>query len=171
MQTLTGLSFKGTARSSGSSGDIPLNAFNIPQGSVTVTAGGQVLMENVDYTVDYVSGSIRIINEAIKRSGVPIDVHFENNATFGMQQRTYLGLRWDYLISKKLSVGGTMVRLSERPFFTKMEYGTDPIRNTMLGVDFNYQSEMPRMNKWLAKLPIINPMVLPPSLHLLKQPS
>ena len=149
--------FRGTARSSGTGGDIPLNAFNIPQGSVTVTAGGQTLIENVDYTIDYVSGSIRIINEAIKRAGVPINVDFENNATFGMQQRTYIGLRWDYLISKKLSVGGTMVRLSERPFFTKMEYGTDPIRNTMLGVDFNYQSEMPRMNKWLSKLPNYKP--------------
>ena len=125
--------FRGTARTSGTGGDIPLNAFNIPQGSVTVTAGGQTLVENVDYTVDYVSGSIRIINEAIKRANIPINVDFENNATFGMQQRTYLGLRWDYLISKKLSVGGTMVRLSERPFFTKMEYGTDPIRNSMLG--------------------------------------
>ncbi len=149
--------FKGTAKTSGSGGDIPLNAFNIPQGSVKVTAGGQTLQENIDYTIDYVSGSIRIINEAIKRSGVPISVDFENNATFGMQQRTYMGLRWDYLISKKLSVGGTMVRLSERPFFTKMEYGTDPIRNSMLGVDFNYQSEMPRMNKWLSKLPNFKP--------------
>ena len=149
--------FRGTAKTSGASGDIPLNAFNIPQGSVSVTAGGQTLIENVDYTVDYVSGSIRIINEAIKRSGVPINVDFENNATFGIQQRTYLGLRWDYLISKKLSVGGTMVRLSERPFFTKMEYGTDPIRNSMFGVDFNYQSETPRLTKWLSKLPNYKP--------------
>ena len=74
-----------------------------------------------------------------------------------MQQRTYMGLRWDYLVNKKLSVGGTMVRLSERPFFTKMEYGTDPIRNTMLGVDFNYQDELPRMNKWLGNLPNYKP--------------
>jgi cell surface protein SprA len=159
-QTYTNLNryvFKGSAKTTGSGGDIPLNAFNIPQGSVTVTAGGQTLIENVDYTIDYVSGSIRIINEAIKLSGVPISVDFENNGTFGMQQRTYLGLRWDYLISKKLSVGGTMVRLSERPFFTKMEYGTDPIKNAMLGFDFNYQSEIPRMNKWLGKLPNYTP--------------
>ncbi len=148
---------RGTARSSGSNGDIPLNAFNIPQGSVTVTAGGQVLQENVDYTIDYVSGSVRIINEAIKKSGIPINVNYENNATFGVQQRTYLGLRWDYLVNKKLSFGGTIVRLSERPFFTKMEYGTDPIRNTMMGLDFNYQNEFPRLNKWLDKLPFYTP--------------
>jgi cell surface protein SprA len=151
--------FKGTARSSGGggAGDIALNAFNVPQGSVQVTAGGRILQENVDYTIDYVSGNIRIINEAIKNSGVPIKVDYENNATFGVQQRTYLGLRWDYLINQKLSIGGTMVRLSERPFFTKMEYGMDPIRNTMMGVDINYQSELPRLTKWLGKLPNYKP--------------
>ncbi|MFY8046504.1 MAG: cell surface protein SprA, partial [Chitinophagaceae bacterium] len=150
--------FKGSARTSGSaSGEIPLNAYNVPEGSVQVTAGGQVLKENVDYTIDYVSGSIRVINEAIKRANLPIQVNYENNATFGVQQRTYLGLRWDYLVNRKLSVGGTMVRLSERPFFTKMEYGMDPIRNTMMGVDLSYQDELPRLTKWLGKLPFYKP--------------
>jgi len=150
--------FRGTARTSGTSaGEIPLNAYNVPQGSVQVTAGGQVLRENVDYTIDYTSGSIRIINEAIKRANLPIQVNYENNATFGVQQRTYMGLRWDYLVNRNFSVGGTMVRLSERPFFTKMEYGMDPIRNTMLGVDLNYRDELPRLTKWLGKLPFYKP--------------
>jgi cell surface protein SprA len=150
--------FKGTARTSGSAtGEIPLNAYNVPQGSVQVTAGGQVLKENVDYTIDYTSGNIRIINEAIKRANLPIQVNYENNATFGVQQRTYLGLRWDYLVNNKLSIGGTMVRLSERPFFTKMEYGSDPIKNSMLGIDVSYQNELPRVTKWLGKLPFYKP--------------
>ncbi|MEY3946325.1 MAG: cell surface protein SprA [Bacteroidota bacterium] len=145
---------RGTSKSAGGAGgEISLNAFNIPQGSVSVTAGGQTLIENVDYTVDYLSGTVRIINNAIVNSGLPVNVQFENNATFGVQQRTYMGARWDYLFNDKLSIGGSMVRLSERPFFTKMEYGSDPIRNTMTGIDINYNSELPRLNKWLSKLP------------------
>jgi cell surface protein SprA len=148
---------RGMSKSSGGSGDISLNAYNVPKGSVKVTAGGQVLIENVDYTIDYVSGTIRIINDAIRKSGVPVNVQFENNATFGVQQRTYLGLRWDYLVNKNLSIGGTMVRLSERPFFTKMEYGSDPIKNTMAGIDINYNNELPRLTKWLGALPFYKP--------------
>jgi cell surface protein SprA len=69
---------RGSSKSSGTNnGEISLNAFNIPQGSVTVTAGGQVLQENVDYTVDYIAGTVRIINNAIKQSGLPVDVKFE----------------------------------------------------------------------------------------------
>ncbi|NDC77264.1 MAG: cell surface protein SprA, partial [Chitinophagia bacterium] len=148
---------KGQSKSSGSGGEISLNAFNVPPGSVSVTAGGRTLMENVDYTVDYVSGTVRIINDAISKSGVPVNVQFENNATFGIQQRTYMGMRWDYIFNRKLSVGGTLVRLGERPFFTKMEIGSDPIRNTMVGVDMNYNSELPRLNKWLGYLPNYKP--------------
>ncbi len=148
---------KGTSKSTGTTGEISLNAFNVPPGSVTVTAGGRTLQENIDYTVDYVSGTVRVINDAIAKSGVPVNVQFENNATFGVQQRTYLGARWDYLFSKNFSMGGTMVRLSERPFFTKMEIGSDPIRNTMMGLDLNYNSELPRVNKWLGHLPNYKP--------------
>lgn len=144
--------FQGQVKGSGGS-EIYLGAFNVPQGSVSVTAGGQILTENVDYTVDYNLGSVKIINQAILNSGVPVSVQFENNAGFGIQQRNFLGLRLDYLASKKLSIGGSMVRLSERPFFTKMNYGEDPIRNTMYGVDFSYRSPWPGLTRMLDKLP------------------
>jgi cell surface protein SprA len=127
--------------------------FNIPRGSVSVTAGGQVLVENVDYEINYDLGTLRIINQAIISSGVPVNINYENNQAFGFQQRNFLGLRLDYLASKKLTLGGTVVRLGERPFFIKQLYGEDPIRNTMYGFDLDYNSEVPRLTKLLDKLP------------------
>ncbi len=146
----------GTAKGSSSS-EISLGAFNVPQGSVTVTSGGRNLLEGVDYTVDYNLGTVKIINQAILNSGVPVNVQFENNAGFGIQQRSFTGLRLDYQFintaKKSLSVGATMVKLSERPYFTKMNYSEDPINNKMYGLDFNYRSELPRLTRWLNKLP------------------
>lgn len=140
-----------------STSEISLNAFNVPPGSVTITAGGQVLVENVDYTIDYNLGTVRILNQSIINSGVPVSVQFENNSNFGFQQRNFLGLRVDYqalnTATRSLSLGATMVRLGERPFFTKTNYNEDPIRNTMYGVDFNYRTEAPRLTRWLDKLP------------------
>lgn len=146
---------KGSARTSGSS-DISIG-FNIPRGSVTVTAGGQTLIEGADYDINYDLGTIKVTNQAILNAGLPVQVNFENNAAFGIQQRNYLGLRLDYLakntLKEQLSIGGTMVRLGERPFFTKNNLGEDPIRNTMYGLDVNYRKEMPRLTKILDKLP------------------
>lgn len=155
-QTYANLSryvMQGQAKGSGAGSDIYLGAFNIPQGSVKINAGGQTLVEGQDYTIDYNLGSVKIINQAILNSGVPVNVSYENNAAMGMQQRGFLGLRADYIASKKLSLGASMVRLSERPFFTKMNYGEDPIRNRMYSVDFSYKSEVPGVTRFLNKLP------------------
>ncbi|HRQ51358.1 MAG TPA: cell surface protein SprA, partial [Agriterribacter sp.] len=149
---------KGVAKASSmGQSEISLNAFNVPQGSVTVTAGGRTLQEGSDYEVNYSMGTVRILNQAILSSGIPVDVQFENQAAFGMQQRNYMGLRLDYLANKNLTIGATAVRLSERPYFTKMGYGEDPIRNTMLGMDFSYRNEVPRLNRLLDKLPFYTP--------------
>ena len=144
---------QGQVKGSAGGSEISLNAFNVPPGSVTVTAGGQVLREGMDYTVDYNLGTVKIINSGILSSNIPVKVSFENNAGFGIQQRNFMGLRLDYLASKKLTIGASMVRLSERPYFTKMGYGEDPINNTMYGVDVSYRSDLPGLTRFLDKLP------------------
>jgi cell surface protein SprA len=149
---------KGSAKTSSSS-DISIG-YNIPPGSVTVSAGGQQLNENIDYTINYDLGTIKIINQAIINAGLPVQVNFENNATFGLQQKSYMGLRLDYRAinnaKEQLSIGATVVRLSERPYFTKVDYGEDPIRNTMYGLDLNFHKDVPRLTKLLNKLPFFN---------------
>lgn len=146
---------KGSAKISGSS-DISIG-YNVPRGSVTVTAGGRTLLEGVDYDINYDLGTIKIINSAIINAGLPVQVNSENNASFGLQQRSYMGLRFDYLakntLKQQLSIGGTVVRLSERPFFSKVNYNDDPIRNSMYGLDVNYRKDLPRLTKLLDKLP------------------
>ncbi|MBL0144613.1 MAG: cell surface protein SprA [Chitinophagaceae bacterium] len=146
---------KGSAKISGTS-DISIG-YNVPRGSVSVTAGGRVLQEGLDYDINYDLGTIKITNAAIINAGIPVQVNSENNATFGLQQRGYMGLRFDYIAKNKLkeqlSIGGTIVRLSERPFFSKVNINEDPIRNTMYGLDVNYRKEIPRLTKLLDKLP------------------
>jgi cell surface protein SprA len=145
----------GTAKGQASN-TLSLGAFNVPQGSVVVTAGGQTLKENQDYTVDYASGQVTIINQAIINSKVPVNVSFENNANFGLQQKSFMGLRLDYLAkntaTETFSLGATIERLNERPFFAKTDYGEDPVRNTMYGVDANYRGQLPQLTRALNHL-------------------
>ncbi len=146
---------KGTAKVSGSS-EISIG-LNVPRGSVTVTAGGRVLIEGIDYDINYDLGTIKITNAAINNSGAPVQVNSENNASFGVVNRGFTGIRFDYLAKQKLkeqlTIGGTIVQLRERPFFTKVGYNEDPIKNTMYGLDVNYRKEMPRLSRLLDKLP------------------
>ncbi len=143
---------KGSYKSSVSN-EISLGAFNIPQGSVKVTAGGQTLVENTDYRIDYSLGRITILNEGILNSGVPINVSFENNAAFAIQTKTLLGTRLDYTINNHFVLGATMMRLNERPFTQKVNIGEDPIANTIYGFDANYSTESQFISRIISKLP------------------
>ncbi|HXH18740.1 MAG TPA: cell surface protein SprA, partial [Chitinophagales bacterium] len=144
---------KGTFKSSVSN-EISLGAFNIPQGSVKVTAGGQVLTEGKDYTIDYSLGRVKIINEGVLNSGVPINVSYENNALFGFQTKTMFGMRADYKVNDKFSWGGTLLHLRERPFTQKVNIGEDPIKNLQWGLDANYNTESQFLTWLVDKLPL-----------------
>jgi cell surface protein SprA len=153
-QTFANLNrFELVGRSKGANNTDYQLGLNIPRGSVTVTAGGQVLQENIDYEINYDLGTLRVINQAIINAGLPVQVQYENNASFGLLQRSYMAMRMDYLMNRNLTLGGTVVRLGERPYFNKQNYGEDPIRNTMYGIDFDYRNNIPRLSRWLDKLP------------------
>ncbi len=144
---------RGSYKSSSSS-EIFLGGFNIPPGSVSVSAGGTRLVENQDYQIDYGLGKIKILNTGILNSGVPINIQYEDNATFGFQQQNFMATRFDYYLNKNLTLGATVMRLNERPFTQQVSYGDDPIKNLVLGVDANYQTEFPALTRALDKLPI-----------------
>ena len=108
---------------SSSGSEIRLNAMNVPRGSVTVTAGGATLVENVDYTVDYNMGSVSILNQSILESGTNIDVKLENQSMFNMQRKSLVGSHLEYQFNKDFSLGGTIMHLSEVPLTKKSKYG------------------------------------------------
>lgn len=144
---------QGRYRSSGNGGEISLGAVNVPQGSVTVMAGGIQLQEGVDYTVDYAMGRVKIINSAYLSSGTPITVSTESNTSFSMTTKYMLGVRGIYTVSPELSLGATIMNLHESPLTTKVDYGEEPISNTMLGLDVHFTKEIPFITKLIDWLP------------------
>ncbi len=146
---------RGQYKSSVSS-EISLGAFNLPRGSVIVRAGGQTLREGVDYEVDYSIGRVRILNDAYLSSGVPINVSFEDKTLFGFQTKTLMGVRADYMASKKLTLGGTYMHLFERPFTRKVNLGDDPINNKVYGFDLNYSTDAPWLTRAVDALPFVS---------------
>lgn len=146
---------KGTYQSEYSS-DISLNSFNVAPGSVRVFAGTIPLVEGQDFTVNYQMGSVKIINTALITSGQPIRISTENNDVFSLQQRSLFGTRLDYRANNKLNLGATLMNLTEKPLTAKVNYGEEPISNTIWGVDFNYSSPSRFLTKMVDKLPFLS---------------
>ena len=141
---------------SASGSEISLNSLNIPQGSVNVTAGGIQLSEGVDYTVDYNLGRVRILNEGVLSSGQPINISVESNSLFNMQFKTLLASRFDYTFNENFAVGATILNLRERPITQKVNAGDEPVNNTIVGMDFNFQKEAPFLTQLVDRIPLID---------------
>ncbi len=133
------------------SGEISLG-YSVTPGSVTVTAGGMPLIENVDYTVDYTMGTVRIINESILSSNTPISVSSENNS-FSMTTKRMLGLHLNYEFEPNFNLGATVMNLHEKPMTQKNNFGDEPTSNTIWGLDLNYSHDVPFITKLVDLLP------------------
>ncbi len=147
---------KGKFKSSSGGGGIPLGSFNVPQGSVVVTAGGRVLMEGVDYTVDYQGGMVNLLDPSLKNSSTPVEISLENNAVFGQQTRRFYGVDVEHKFNEKAKLGGTFLRMTERPFTVKSNYGQESVNNSIFGLNGTYSSEIPLLTRLVNKLPNID---------------
>lgn len=147
-------SLKGSYKSSSSS-EISLNALNVQPGSVRVKAGGRELVENIDYTVDYTLGRVKIINQALLESNTPISIESENNSLFNIQTKTLLGVQMDYQVNDNFNLGATVMHLSEQPLTQKVNIGDEPISNTIWGLNGSYQTESMFLTRMIDKIPFI----------------
>ena len=146
---------KGTYKSQGTNG-IPIGAFNVPQGSVRVTAGGRQLQEGIDYTVNYQSGTVQILDPSLEASNTPINISVENNAVFGQQTRRFTGVNVEHQFNKNFVLGGTLLNLNEKPLTQKSNYGIEPVNNTIFGLNSNFSTEVPFLTRLVNKLPNID---------------
>ena len=135
---------------------IKLNATNVARGSVVVTAAGQTLTENSDYTVDYTMGTVTITNQSIIDAGTNISVSLENQSTFSMQRKTLLGLDLDYAFNKNFHIGGTVMHYGEKAIGDKVAIGSELVNNTIWGVNMSYNTQFMWLTNLLNKIPTVN---------------
>ena len=136
--------------------EIDLGASNIAPGSVHVTAGGVTLAENTDYLVDYSMGVVTIINQSILDAGTKVNASVESNETYGMQRKTMLGMNLEYEFTKNLTLGGTFMHLNEQPMTTKVTMGSEPLKNTLWGLNLSWKKESQWLTNMIDKMPLIS---------------
>ena len=144
---------------------ISLGAVNVPRGSVVVTAGGMVLSEGSDYSVDYYAGEVTILNQSILDAGTAVNVSLESDTDYGQQRKTMMGVNWEYTFSKDFQLSGTFQHLSEQALTTKVNMGAEPLNNTLWGINLNWKKESQWLTNILDKLPFLN-LTAPSSIQL-----
>ncbi|HMS65200.1 MAG TPA: cell surface protein SprA, partial [Ignavibacteria bacterium] len=104
-------------------------------GSVVIKLGQIELSPLTDYSVDYSTGTVLIKNASALLSK-DLKISYETNDLFTLASKTFLGLRGNYRISDKSSVGFTFVNLNQATLNDKVRLGEEPTNNSMFGIDF-----------------------------------
>ena len=120
------------------------------------TAGGVTLTEGSDYSVDYNSGEVTILNQNIIDAGTNINVSLESQSDYGQERKTMVGLNWEYDFSKNFQLGGTFMHLSEQALTTKVSMGSEPLNNTIWGLNLNWKKESQWLTNMLDKIPFLH---------------
>lgn len=129
--------------------------FQLVEGSVRVRANNVELSEGVDYEVDYALGNILITNNRYLQSGQDIQIEYEQNNLFQIQQTTFMGMRAEYAINEDIALGSTWFRLKENPLQDKTRIGDEPINNSIIGFDGRARFDTPWLTRAIDWIPLL----------------
>ncbi|MBI2417698.1 MAG: cell surface protein SprA [Ignavibacteriales bacterium] len=141
-----------TGKSTGEASSSYQLGFNIVENSVKVILNGRELTSGVDYAVDYTMGSLTIRNEAALVPGANLKITFEENDLFQLASKTLFGMRGMFDISRNTKLGFSLLTLSQQTLSDKVRIGEEPLSNTIYGLDFSTQHDLPFLTRYLDKL-------------------
>jgi len=134
---------------SGSASSTYQLGFNIVENSVKVRLNGRELTAGADYVVDYNIGQLTIRNDAALVPGADLKITYEQNDLFQLASKTLLGARGVFDFSKKTKLGFSILNLNQQTLSDKVRIGEEPLSNTIYGIDFATQADLPFLTKLL----------------------
>ena len=133
--------------------------FNVIEGSEEVTLNG-VLLErgpSRDYTIDYFSGQLIILNEAALAPGADLGIKYELNEFFQLDKKVILGTRAEIKFGedKNSFLGLSAIYFSKSSIDEKVRVGKEPMENFIWDLNTKISQDLPWLTRGLDWLPLI----------------
>jgi len=141
-----------TSKSTKSTFDL---GFYVLEGSDVVTLGGQTLVRNKDYLIDYFTGQLTLISPEAKRSSSNIQIKYERANLFQLDKKTIFGTRMEYRFWDKSFVGFTALYMNKSTIDERVRVGQEPFRNFVWDFNTALQFKPRFITRMLDKLPIV----------------
>ena len=92
------------------------------------------------------------MNQNYLSSGTPINISVESTNVMGTTKPCSIAV--DHALNKDMVIGATLLNLRERTETFKVNFGEEPINNTIWGLNFAMQKDVRAITKALNYLPI-----------------
>ncbi|MGC9365038.1 MAG: cell surface protein SprA [Fidelibacterota bacterium] len=125
------------------------------EGSESVMLSGQTLTRGVDYTIDYFTGTLTLINPEATKPNAELDIKYERNQFFQLDKKTILGARAQYDFGDNSFIGGTALYFSQSVVDEKVDVGYEPMRNFVWDLNGRLNQNLNFLTRAVNWLPLI----------------
>ncbi len=133
--------------------------FNVIEGSEEVTLNGVPLERGAskDYTIDYFSGQLLILNEAALAPGADLNIKYELNEFFQLDKKVILGTRAEIKFGEDKSsfIGLSAIYFSKSSIDEKVRVGKEPMENFIWDLNTKISRDLHWLTRGLDWLPLI----------------
>ncbi len=129
---------------------------NIIENSEEVLLNGRRLQRGSDYTIDYFTGTLRLLNEQATAANANLDISYESNQLFQIDKKTVMGARAEYDLWDDSFIGATMMYLNERTLDQKIRVGKGPMRNFIWDVNTSLSFKPFFLTRFANFLPFVD---------------
>lgn len=130
--------------------------FGVLEGSEEVTLNGRRLNRGSDYSIEYGSGYLTVLNRDALSPGANLEIRYERGQAFQLDTQTLLGMRAQYEFWDNSWLGATVLRLNKKTLETRVRVGGEPTSNTVLslGTSLNFKPEF--LTRAIDMIPLID---------------
>jgi len=135
--------------------------FNVIEGTEEIVCNGSALVKDVDYTIDYFSGTLVLTSDKATAPGANIDINYESQQMFSPDKKVLFGTRAEYSLwemdNQRSFIGATMLYMSRTTLDRRIRLGKEsPMSNLVWDVNTSLYYGSDKVTRFLNKLPILD---------------
>ncbi|MAV64820.1 MAG: cell surface protein SprA [Candidatus Marinimicrobia bacterium] len=130
--------------------------FMIVEGSETVRLNGRSLIKGTDYSIDYFTGSLNLINQEALDPTANLEITYEENELLSFDQKLLAGLHFKYDYSDNDYFNGGLYYYNQSIVDERVDFGYEPMRNFIWNLSGKYDRKLPALTDAVNVLPFID---------------
>ena len=135
---------------------INLGHINIINNSEKVYVDNDLKKRGVDYTIDYMSGTVTLKGDAALDPNANVNVKFEYEPLFALDKKNMFGLRADYEFNKNASIGTTIMYEAGSVKDERPKVGNEPKKILVGDIDGEISMDLPFITDVVDMIPLID---------------
>ena len=130
--------------------------FMIVENSEEVKLNGSKLSKGTDYTIDYFSGTLNIINPQALDPTANIEVSYEENELVSFDQKVLAGIHMKLGFSDNDFLSGGAYYYNQSIIDSKVEIGYEPMRNFLWNINGKYDTDINFLTTLTDMIPLVD---------------